>query len=96
MSGKLAEGEKLSKTEQAEMKANPRLKAEVDRKVAQQREDGERRAIVEQEGRAISARPRAPTRDGPVEVRPRARDAEDGGGRRGTRTDLRAPSAGNP
>ncbi len=60
LAAKQLKGEALSKPEQDELAANPKLKAETDRRVASGREDAERRAIVEEEGRSRGARPRDP------------------------------------
>lgn len=52
LSEKQLQGKELTPKEKSELDANPKLKAETDRRVGIGREDAERRAIVEQEGRA--------------------------------------------
>ncbi|KMO29494.1 hypothetical protein [Methylobacterium aquaticum] len=76
LADKQIKGEALSKPEQDELTANPRLKAETDRRVAAGREDAERRAIVEEDGRRLGARPHGPAPAAPA-ARPRQPDEQD-------------------
>ena len=52
LSEKQLQGKDLTPKEKSELDTNPKLKAETDRRVGIGREDADRRAIVEQEGRA--------------------------------------------
>lgn len=77
LSDKQLKGETLSDAEKAELDKNPHLKVETDRRVGIGREDAERRAIVEQEGRdrARNAPPKVPRAI--EQAGPRAPDEED-------------------
>lgn len=77
LSEKQLQGKELTPKEKSELDANPKLKAETDRQVGIGREDAERRAIVEQDGRARARNAPAADPKAATPAAPREPDEQD-------------------